>query len=56
MIQLDYRPSSTWYSVAAPKIDFANLTEFGLEGEAFDGEAIIVVDGVDLSCMSTCRC
>jgi hypothetical protein len=49
MIRLDFRVSPTWYSVTEPKIDLASLTGFELPGEVFDGDAIIVVNGVDLS-------
>jgi hypothetical protein len=49
MIRLDYSISPVWYTVAAPDVDFASLTEFELSGEAYFGEAIIVASGVDLS-------
>ena len=49
MVTLDYRLSPLWHSIAAPAVKFAALTEFELEGEVFFGEAIILINGHDLS-------
>jgi hypothetical protein len=49
VIRLDYRISPLWYNVAVPTVDFESLTQFELSGEVFFGEALIVVNAVDLS-------
>lgn len=49
VIRLDYSISPVWYAVTAPRIDFASLTEFELNGDVFYGKAIIVVDDIGLS-------
>lgn len=49
MIRLEYSLSSLWCNVAALTVDFGSLTKFELSGEVFFGEALIVVNAVDLS-------
>jgi hypothetical protein len=49
MIRLEYRLSSNWDTVVAATVDFGNLTEFDLRFEVFFGDAIIMVDNIDLS-------
>ena len=49
MVHLDFKIADAWFDIAAPSIDFPNLTELELRGEVFFGEAIMIVNGADLS-------